>query len=63
MTILKVDVTDYNDQHREILGHFGLIGPPAYLFFNAGEELPGLRTYGFVPPEKLAGLLDEARGA
>jgi thiol:disulfide interchange protein DsbD len=63
MTVLKVDVTDYNDDHREILGHFGLIGPPAYLFFTAGQELPGLRTYGFIPADELARLLDEARGA
>ncbi|NDY95931.1 protein-disulfide reductase DsbD [Wenzhouxiangella limi] len=63
MTILKVDVTDYTDDDREILEHFGLIGPPAYLFFAGGQELPGLRTYGFIAPDQLAGLLDEARGA
>jgi thiol:disulfide interchange protein DsbD len=62
MTILKVDVTDYNDDHRDILGHFGLIGPPAYLFFAEGQELPGLRTYGFIPADELTRLLDEARG-
>ncbi|MFP4208195.1 MAG: protein-disulfide reductase DsbD [Wenzhouxiangella sp.] len=61
MTIVKVDVTDYNDDHREILNHFGLIGPPAYLFFAGGQELAGLRTYGFLPAERLAELLDEAR--
>ncbi|MFW5816772.1 MAG: thioredoxin family protein, partial [Wenzhouxiangella sp.] len=63
MTILKVDVTDYTDADREILEHFGLIGPPAYLFFAGGQELSGLRTYGFLPAARLAGLLDEARGA
>ena len=59
MTILKVDVTDYNDDHREILGHFGLIGPPAYLFFHGGEEVAALRAYGFVRADRLAGMLDE----
>jgi thiol:disulfide interchange protein DsbD len=63
MTILKVDVTDYTEEHREILAHFGLIGPPAYLFFNRGRELGDLRTYGFIPAAQLANLLDEARGA
>ncbi len=63
MTILKVDVTDYDDDDREILEHFGLIGPPAYLFFAGGQEHSGLRTYGFLPPDRLAGLLDQARGA
>ncbi len=62
MTILKVDVTDYNDDHRDILGHFGLIGPPAYLFFRGGEEITPLRTYGFVRAERLAGMLDEVVG-
>ena len=63
MTILKVDVTDYNDDHRDILGHFGLIGPPAYLFFGQGRELPRLRSYGFLAAERLAGMLDEALGS
>jgi thiol:disulfide interchange protein DsbD len=63
MTILKVDVTDYTDDHRDILAHFGLIGPPAYLFFNRGLEVGALRTYGFVTAQRLAELLDEARGA
>ena len=63
MTILKVDVTDYNDDHREILGHFGLIGPPAYLVFDGGRELARLRSYGFLPAERLAAMLDEALGS
>ena len=60
MTLLKVDVTDYNDDHKEILAHFGLIGPPAYLFFNGGAELAALRTFGFMPPAEFSALLDQA---
>ena len=60
MTILKVDVTDYSSDDREILERFGLIGPPAYLFFSQGRELGGLRTYGFLPAQRLAAMLDEA---
>jgi thiol:disulfide interchange protein DsbD len=63
MTLLKVDVTDYNDDHREILGHFGLIGPPAYLFFDQGRELAGLRSYGFLQATRLAAMLDELSGS
>ena len=62
MTLLKVDVTDYTGDHQEILGHFGLIGPPAYLFFSGGEELRHLRTFGFLPPDRFAALLDQVRG-
>jgi thiol:disulfide interchange protein DsbD len=58
LTLLKVDVTDYNDEHRSILGHFGLIGPPAYLFFDSGDELRALRTFGFMPPPEFTALLD-----
>ncbi len=62
MTLLKVDVTDYNDHHREILNHFGLIGPPAYLFFDGGRELGSLRSYGFLPAVRLAEMLDQVSG-
>jgi len=59
LTLIKIDVTDYNDQHKAILGHFGLIGPPAYLFFDEGQELDQLRTFGFMPPADFAVLLDQ----
>lgn len=58
LTLIKIDVTDYNDQHKAILGHFGLIGPPAYLFFDDGQELSQLRTFGFMPPAEFTALLD-----
>ncbi len=63
MTLLKVDVTDYNEDHQEILGHFGLIGPPAYLFFDQGREVSGLRAYGFLTAARLATMLDEVSGS
>jgi thiol:disulfide interchange protein DsbD len=63
ITLLKVDVTDYNDDHREILGHFGLIGPPAYLFFDRGQEIAALRSYGFLPAARLVAMLDEMLGS
>ena len=57
-TLLKVDVTDYNEQHKQILKHFGLIVPPAYLFFRDGQELEGLRMFGFMSPVDFSALLD-----
>jgi len=62
MTLLKVDVTEYTADDQAILERFGIIGPPAYLFFNRGEELRHLRTFGFRDPERFVALLDEARG-
>ncbi len=61
-TLLKVDVTAYSANHQEILSAFGLIGPPAYLFFNGGDELKHLRTFGFLAPNRFSALLDEVRG-
>ncbi len=62
MTLIKVDVTAYDDDHKAILSHFGLIGPPAYLFFRDGKELSALRTFGFLPPAAFSELLDQASG-
>ncbi len=59
LTLIKVDVTDYTSDHQEILSHFGLIGPPAYLFFRQGEELAHLRTFGFLAPTRFNALLGE----
>lgn len=56
--LLKVDVTDYNDEHKAILAHFGLIGPPAMLFFSNGEELTGSRRFGFMSPKDFVAHLD-----
>ena len=58
-TLIKVDVTAYNSDHQEILSHFGLIGPPAYLFFVGGDELRQHRTFGFLNPGRFSSLLDE----
>ncbi len=55
---LKVDVTAYNEDDRQLLERFGLIGPPAYLFFIEEQELGALRQYGFVSPGEFARLLD-----
>jgi len=46
--LLKIDMTNFNDAHQEVLSHFGLMGPPAYLFFGNREELPSFRLFGFV---------------
>ncbi|NEZ02859.1 protein-disulfide reductase DsbD [Wenzhouxiangella sp. XN201] len=58
-TLLKSDITAYNDDHKAMLQHFGLIGPPAYLFFADGEELERYRMFGFMGPDEFGALLDE----
>ena len=51
-TLVRVDVTQSGEQNDAMLREFGLIDPPALLFFKGGEELKPLRTIGFISPEK-----------
>ena len=55
-TLLRVDVTKNSNDDAQIMKKFGLIGPPAILFFSAGsdaqDELKNVRLIGFYPPEK-----------
>lgn len=61
--LLKIDLTDFNDDHREVLAEFGLIGPPAYLFFDRGRELEAFRMFGFMAPEAFGEHLARVRSA
>lgn len=56
-TLLKIDVTDYNDAHKELMGRYGLIGPPAYLFFRNGREITGEQLIGYEGPAEFAARL------
>ncbi len=49
--LLKADVTDYTQDHRELLEAHELFGPPAILFFDhRGEEIRSLLLVGFMAP-------------
>ncbi|MFO7642508.1 MAG: thioredoxin family protein, partial [Candidatus Competibacteraceae bacterium] len=46
---LKADVTAHDAVDRELLQHFGIIGPPAILFFGPdGQERRAHRVVGFM---------------
>ncbi|MCB1865474.1 MAG: protein-disulfide reductase DsbD [Chromatiales bacterium] len=50
--VLQTDVTDNDAADQALLKRFGLIGPPAILFFTPdGTELRAYRKVGFVPAE------------
>lgn len=52
---LKTDVTAHDAQDRELLQEFGLIGPPAILFFGTdGEEQRRYRAQGYMDAEDFA---------
>jgi thiol:disulfide interchange protein DsbD len=59
--LLKSDVTANDTQDKALLKQFGLIGPPAILFFDKnGKEKAGYRVVGFVPAEKFSQHAQEA---
>ncbi len=48
-TALQADVTAHDDADQALLQHFGLVGPPAMLFFDTeGQERRKQRVVGFV---------------
>lgn len=48
---LQLDLTN-NPEAQSLLDRYGLVGPPAILFFNErGEELKDARIYAYKPPE------------
>jgi thiol:disulfide interchange protein DsbD len=47
--LLKADVTANDAVDQALMQHFGIIGPPATLFFNRGSEQRALRLIGFEP--------------
>lgn len=58
-TLLRVDVSKGLKEDRELMQKFGLIGPPALIFYQAKEELKSARIIGFYSPEKFLAHLDK----
>lgn len=59
--LLQADVTANDDADQALLKRFGLIGPPAILFFDAtGHERRNYRVVGFMKPEQFRPLVEAA---
>lgn len=58
-TLIKVDLTHNSPQMSEIKKEFGIMGPPAILFFKNGSELENLRQIGSLNSAKLAQILSQ----
>ncbi len=53
LAILKADVTTNAGPEQSLLRRFGLIGPPAVLFFDPeGRECKAARLIGYLPPQQ-----------
>lgn len=61
VTLLKADVTLNDDIDTALMQHFGIVGPPAILFFNAaGEEQKAQRVVGFKSAEEFTAIVKKA---
>ena len=59
MVLLRADVTANDAADQALLRHFGIIGPPAILFFDAtGKEHRPYRVVGFMPAGDFRGHLE-----
>ncbi len=61
---LQADVTANDEVDKELMAKYGIIGPPAILFFDrSGNELPGFRLVGFYNAEVFSRHLERVLGA
>tara|TARA_R110002050_G_scaffold269917_2_gene412522 strand:+ start:61564 stop:63411 length:1848 start_codon:yes stop_codon:yes gene_type:complete len=59
-TLIQIDITDYTEEQRALLQHFGLFGPPTLLFFDAsGKEYSQYRLIGGTSASALLEHLDK----
>jgi thiol:disulfide interchange protein DsbD len=64
LQLLQADVTANDDQDRALMKAFGIIGPPAILFFDRqGEEMRAYRLVGYFTPAEFASHLQKVLSA
>ena len=55
IVLLQADVTPNDEKDTELYKHFGIIGPPSIMFFDAnGKERKNYRVVGYMPAEKFS---------
>ena len=58
--LIKIDVTENSKDDKEMLKFIGVVGPPAYKFYNInGDEIKGFSIQGFMNSEKFKKHLEE----
>jgi thiol:disulfide interchange protein DsbD len=59
-TLIKIDVTEYNQSKQELMQRFNVFGPPSLIFFNSKkQEMPQLQRNGFVNHENFLNLIKD----
>ncbi|NCF61701.1 MAG: protein-disulfide reductase DsbD [Gammaproteobacteria bacterium] len=60
LMLLQADVTANDEVDQQLMKSFGIIGPPAILFFDrSGEEMKALRLVGYFEAEEFAAHLQQ----
>ena len=55
IVLLQADVTPNDEKDKELYQHFGIIGPPAIIFYDTqGDEQRNLRVVGYMPAAEFA---------
>jgi thiol:disulfide interchange protein DsbD len=63
MTLLQADVTSNDQEQRALLQRYGLVGPPATLFFDPeGKELRDYRIIGYMRADDFLSHVDQLQG-
>lgn len=60
VTLLQADVTDNNANDKALMKAMGIVGPPAIMFFNQGQEQRAQRVVGFQKPDGFLTNIDNA---
>ena len=59
--LLQADVTDNDEKDKALYQKFGIIGPPAIIFYNGtGEEKQNFRVVGYMPADTFTGHVKRA---
>ena len=62
--VLQADVTANDDEDQELLGRFGVFGPPTIIFFGKdGQQRNGYEVVGFMKAEDFANHIQQAFAA
>ncbi len=62
-TLLRVDVTNNSDSDKELMKKYGVVGPPAVIFYDSTKkELKNNKMIGYKPPNKFIPILKKALG-
>jgi len=61
VVLLQADVTDNDEKDKALYKSFGIIGPPAIIFYDANSnEKRSYRVVGYMPAEKFAAHIKQA---